>query len=137
MKPSFLKHLFQPINSQWGLRGDPYLWEELEQVFAQLQLPKNAADIDALLETLYHNLVGEAVATGRQPIVQRYKHGGMSSGHIGADFWLETGFPSLKRRMLELMAQTETPTFALSAIAKPLRAALLGLAVGDALGVPV
>lgn len=137
MQPSFLNFLFPTAQNGQSLRGDPYLWQELEQAFAHLQLPKSAADIDTLLSTLYHNLVGEPLATGRQPFVQRYSHGGMSSGHIEANFWLETGFPNLKRRMLELLAQTGPPTAEATAIIPPLRAALLGLAVGDALGVPV
>ena len=137
MDPASLNFLFHSINKQGTLRGTPYFWQELEQVFAHLQLPQSAADIDALLFALYHNLVGEPLVAGRRPLIARFNHGGMSGGQIESDFWLETGFPSLKRRMLELVAQTATPAAASSIIAKPLRAALLGLAVGDALGVPV
>ncbi|MDO7874401.1 hypothetical protein Q5H93_06625 [Hymenobacter sp. ASUV-10] len=91
-----LRQIFQPTPGQWGLRGDPYLWQELEQVFAQLQPPADPAAADALLQALYINLVGEAPAPGRPAFVARYAHGGMSSGQVDADFWLTRGFPLLR-----------------------------------------
>lgn len=83
-----LQQLLHPPPSRWGLRGDPYLWQELAQALAEQPLPTSAAAADALLTSLYLALVGEAPAAGRQPFVAHYAHGGMSSGHVAADFWL-------------------------------------------------
>ncbi|RZK33204.1 MAG: hypothetical protein EOO61_15710 [Hymenobacter sp.] len=102
-----LQRIFHPKPDQWGLRGDPYLWQELEYVCTSLQLPGSAAEIDSLLQCLYLNLVGEALAHGRQPFVARYQGGGMSSGHLEANFWLERGFPLLKSRMLDLLSAAQ------------------------------
>jgi len=30
--------LFDPEPEQWGLRGDPYLWREMKETFAETQL---------------------------------------------------------------------------------------------------
>lgn len=132
-----LKRVFDLAPGQWGLRGDPYLWQELEHAFAHLQLPRTSQSIDALLTDLYTNLVGEAPVTGRRPYISRYAGGGMSSGTIEASFWLEHGFPELKRRMLELLPTQPGYAGVEDRSAAQLRSALLGLAVGDALGVPV
>ncbi|GAB3637370.1 hypothetical protein GCM10027422_29600 [Hymenobacter arcticus] len=100
MKNPDLQLLIQPTPAQWGLRGDPDLWQELGQALAEQPLASSPAAADALLASLYLALVGEAPATGRQPFVARYAHGGMSSGRVSADFWLTQGFPLLKSRLL-------------------------------------
>ncbi|MCC2544886.1 hypothetical protein LJY25_00390 [Hymenobacter sp. BT175] len=81
MEPSVLNQLFPPNPGGGGLRGDPYLWQELRGVFAHLQLPTRPDEIDALLPLLYRNLVGEPLVAGRQPLVERFQ-GGMSSGQV-------------------------------------------------------
>lgn len=104
MLPAQLQQLFHPNPGQWGLRGDPYLWQELEHVFATLQIPRNLDSVEALLQCLYVNLVGESPLPGSRPFIARYEGGGMSSGYISADFWLEVGFPLLKSRIAEIVA---------------------------------
>ncbi|SHK71495.1 hypothetical protein SAMN02746009_01445 [Hymenobacter psychrotolerans DSM 18569] len=105
MNPTQLQFIFHPTPDQWGLRGDPALWQELEYVCATLQLPTSPAAIDQLLAFLYHNLVGEEPVAGHRPYVPRYQGGGMSGGHVSADFWLTQGFPTLKSRMLQLVVE--------------------------------
>ena len=95
-----LQLLLDPPPARWGLRGDPYLWQELTQALAEQPLPPSPAAADALLASLYCQLVGEAPNVGRQPFVARYAHGGLSSGRVAADFWLTQGFPLLKKRLL-------------------------------------
>ncbi|RZK27434.1 MAG: hypothetical protein EOO61_23475, partial [Hymenobacter sp.] len=102
-----LQRIFHPKPDQWSLRGDPYFWQELEYVFVSLQLPSSPTEIDTLLQCLYLNLVGEVPAIGRQPFVARYQGGGMSSGHLDTNFWLERGFPLLKSRMLDLLSEAQ------------------------------
>ena len=104
MNPAILAHIFQPPPARWGLRGDPYLWQELEPALAEQPLPDSPAAIDTLLVSLYLKLVGEAPGAGRHTFVARYAHGGMSSGYVDADFWLTQGFPLLKSRLLALLA---------------------------------
>ena len=103
MEAASLTAIFQPPPPRWGLRGDPYLWQELAQALAEHPLPAGPAAIDALLAALYQKLVGEAPSAGRRSFVARYAHGGMSSGYVDADFWLTQGLPLLKRRLLALL----------------------------------
>lgn len=88
--------------ARWGLRGDPYLWQELAQALAEQPPPATPAAADNLLISFYQTLVGEAPVPGRRTYVARYAHGGMSSGYVDADFWLAQGLPLLKRRWLAL-----------------------------------
>ena len=103
MDSTSLTFVFQPLPTQWGLRGDPYLWQELEQTLADRPLPASAAAIDDLLSSCYLSLVGEAPSAGRRTFVARYAHGGMSSGYVDADFWLARGLPLLRHRLLALL----------------------------------
>jgi molybdenum cofactor cytidylyltransferase len=103
MDASGLQRIFEPPPPRWGLRGDPYLWQEMAQALAERPLPASPAAIDNLLASTYLLLVGEAPAAGRRTYVPRYAHGGMSSGYVDADFWLTQGFPLLKGRLLALL----------------------------------
>ncbi len=103
MNAASLLAVCQPPPARWGLRGDPYLWQELTQALAEQPLPTNPGAVDNLLASLYEQLVGEAPRAGRHTCVARYAHGGMSSGYVDADFWLAHGLPLLKRRLLVLL----------------------------------
>lgn len=98
-----LRAVCQPPPARWGLRGDPYLWQELAQALAEQPLPVSAAAIDSLLLALYERLVGEAPVAGRYSFVARYAHGGMSSGYVDADFWLAHGLPLVRQRLVTLL----------------------------------
>ena len=86
------------------MRGDPYLWQEMERTLAAAPLPASPAALADLLANLYLKLVGEAPRAGRQTFVARFAHGGMSSGYVDADFWLTPCLPLLQRRLLALLA---------------------------------
>ena len=61
---------------QWGLRGDPHLWRELRGVLADTALPATEAELTALLEAAYLQLVG-APLSADEPIfvAQRFDQG--------------------------------------------------------------
>jgi molybdenum cofactor cytidylyltransferase len=103
MNATALQHVFQPPPPRWGLRGDPYLWQDLEQALAAQPQPGSPAAVDALLARLYLALVGENPSAGHRTYVPRYAHGGLSSGYVDADFWLTQGLPLLRQRLLGLL----------------------------------
>ncbi|WP_442511262.1 hypothetical protein SH528x_002932 [Novipirellula sp. SH528] len=41
--------LFDPVPEQWGLRGDPYLWREMQASFADTVLPETGTEFRAEL----------------------------------------------------------------------------------------
>jgi hypothetical protein len=97
-----IAQLFQPPPAQWGLRGDPYLWDEMRDTLQAHAYPWTEEQFRVLLEQTYQQLVGVPI-TNRNPIfVERYAHGGMSSGSVSPQFWAEQAFPLLQERYREL-----------------------------------
>jgi hypothetical protein len=92
----FLK---EPI--QWGLRGDPYLWREMRSHFERVPLPAAADELSTLIETAFELLTGHSISTSNHFFVERFSHGGMSSGHISPDFWRNEAIPLLRARYAE------------------------------------
>lgn len=95
----WVSELFAPSPAQWGLRGDPYLWQELSHELSDRTLPESAGELMVVLEAAFYRLVGEPVHTLKGSVfVARYSHGGMSSGHVAPDFWRNTALPLLRSR---------------------------------------
>jgi hypothetical protein len=90
--------LFAPRPGHWGLRGDPFLWDELVQRFAYLPLPASAEDLRALLEEGYARLTGQALDSDEPVRVDRYGTDGMSGGLVSPDFWRREALPLLLSR---------------------------------------
>lgn len=85
---------------QYGLRGDIYLWKELKALFQQSTIKNEREFIDFLYNS-FENIVGDTPKKSEAYSVPRYRFGGMSSGGIDCDFWLEKGFPLLIKRYKE------------------------------------
>jgi hypothetical protein len=98
--------LFEKEPMHWGLRGDPYLWREMSAHFEQVPLPDSADELISLLETTFERLTTHSISEPEMFFMERFSHGGMSSGHISPDFWRETVIPMLLDRYLE----TNSPT---------------------------
>ena len=41
----FLSEMFQVQPPHWGLRGDPFLWEDMKQAFAETPFPYSAHEL--------------------------------------------------------------------------------------------
>lgn len=94
MSTTTLSDLFQPAPIQWGLRGDPYLWQEMSEVLATQPLPPSEAQLAEILEATFERLVGLPTSAQESSVfIERHAHGGMSSGHISLVFWRETALP--------------------------------------------
>lgn len=103
--------LFSPPPAQWGLRGDPYLWKDLSRVFRPVPLLDSADTLKAMLEAAFLALTAQPISTMEDMFhVERYAHGGMSSGHIAPDFWRERGFLLILERFIAQPASArDTP----------------------------
>lgn len=94
-----MAELFEPKPLQWGLRGDPYLWEEMASALANAPVPATQMQLDDLLKETFARLVGVPTKSSAPTVfVERYSHGGMSSGRVSLAFWRETAFPLLQAR---------------------------------------
>ena len=96
-----MKKLFDKKPTQWGLRGDPFLWEELQEHFSTKIWMANKDDFEQELMTAFQLLTGEELVANRTILIERYQSGGMSNGMISSDFWIENAFPLLIERYLE------------------------------------
>jgi hypothetical protein len=100
-KRKTLSQIFQNEPSRWGLRGDPYLWREMKSVLGDQAYPSTEEDFIGLLEQTYEQLAGKSIKEQGSFFVEKYSHGGMSSGQVDPKFWTETGLPLLQARYRE------------------------------------
>ncbi len=93
-----LANLFQEEPRRWGLRGDPYLWREMQATLGSDAYPSTEEQLTVLLEQTYQQLTGILLSNHDSVFVERYSHGGMSSGAVSPPFWIETAIPLLRAR---------------------------------------
>ena len=98
MKAVTVGELFDSEPIQWGFRGDPYLWRELREKLRTTELPSEEAQFRRLLENAFWEATGEALSFCDFIIIERFAHGGMSSGGINGEFWRQKGFPLVIER---------------------------------------
>ena len=91
--------LFKEKPMKWGFRGDPYLWDDLEQSFREVQLPYSEEYFREKLYTCIEEITGERLELGEDIDVEMYDRGGISSGKISYDFWFNTAIPLLIERL--------------------------------------
>ena len=96
-----VRPLFATAPPQWGLRGDPYLWDELSDILSDTPLPQTESELVRLVEAGFERLTGHAMSEPDTFVVERYAHGGMSSGGVSPDFWRDEAMPLLLRRFRE------------------------------------
>jgi O-acetyl-ADP-ribose deacetylase (regulator of RNase III) len=105
--------LFDRQPTQFGLRGDAYLWRELRAQFADMPLPDHWFTLRTLITHAIEQVLGESL-TGRESTpwhdnqsaaiyVPEFDPGhGMSAGAVHAPWWIHTGLPILLDRFAAL-----------------------------------
>ncbi|RJP84509.1 MAG: hypothetical protein C4518_18495 [Desulfobacteraceae bacterium] len=83
---------------QWGLRGDPYLWEEMFNHLATTKLPDSISGLIEIIEQAFIELTAHPITYGDNIYLEKYSHGGMSSGYIEPRFWGKTVLPLVVER---------------------------------------
>lgn len=91
--------LFQDEPQRWGLRGDPYLWREMRRDFEGIECPTTSESLTSLIEGAFEELTGFPISHAAPFYVEKYSHGGMSSGYVDPKFWRETAVPLLQGRL--------------------------------------
>ena len=99
--------LFEEEPKQWGLRGDPFMWRELKEIFSQVPLPASGRECERLIRQALYDIINAEAAnplpdrqdpTHTHYWIERFSHGGMSSGYVSTQFWETTGIPILVQR---------------------------------------
>ncbi len=97
----YVADLFQQKPVQWGLRGDPHLWQEMADHFAQTPLPGSSEQLKQLLIQAFATLTGQPLTTETHIRVERFPRIGISGGMVSPEFWRETAVPLLLKRFTE------------------------------------
>ena len=90
--------IFEEEPIQWGLRGDPYLWRELKVRFKHTEMPDTSDELQTLIKDEYSLVTGYSITHLDIFFVERFSHGGMSSGGISPEFWIQKAIPLLLQR---------------------------------------
>lgn len=86
----YANELFLSEPGFWGSRGAPFAWIELARAFSNDKLPMDKSDFIEKFNRLFKELTGIEVGTDEYVYVEKYAHGGMSSGRVGGVFALES-----------------------------------------------
>ena len=93
-----ISQLFENKPTQWGLRGDPCLWEEMKAKLDLIAMPSTPKELERILRSVFLELTGRSW-DNRDPIfVARYDQGGMSSGMVCPEFWRDKAIPLVLSR---------------------------------------
>lgn len=89
------KELMQSRPKQWGLRGDPYLWDEIRQHLANVRVPINQDTLTQIIQQAFEDITGQPINNGSNIFIERYSQGGISSGRVSSHFWNNKAIPFL------------------------------------------
>lgn len=91
--------IFEEPPEKWGLRGDPYLWDDLKKYFKNKVFPYPKATLINDIHRIFEDITGEELGTREISHVPEYEHGGMSSGDLSHAFWHEKALPLILSRL--------------------------------------
>ncbi len=93
---SSVASIFEQKPNQWGLRGDSYLWEDLQAAFDTTGLPCSESHFLNQFNQFFQELTDHPFNTCVNSFhIKKYDFGGMSSGYISMTFWQNTALPQL------------------------------------------
>ncbi len=92
-KPTLKQLMDEIMFSSWGLRGDPYLWKEIKEIYGTEII--SLEDIEPFLYETFFDLTNKTMNCEEYIFCERHAHGGMSSGHLSSKFWVEKALPAL------------------------------------------
>lgn len=94
-----MSFLFDEKPNNWGLRGDPYFWEYLKEVFSNCSYKIKYKELKKIILDEHLKLTGIKLTRKSVGRCDKFAHGGMSSGLISGKFWIEDALPLLKQRI--------------------------------------
>ena len=95
----YLSELFAEKPKHFGLRGDQFFWADLESMFAFVEAGTLSEEefIDSIYR-LHRKVTGKELLADQDVKVDKYAHGGMSSGKVSGVWWIKEGIPTLVER---------------------------------------
>ncbi len=99
-----LSLIFERRPSRWGLRGDPYLWDEMKDNCVAQSLDIDEVGIAKFVSEYFEKVTGVPMTFEARAYVERFAHGGMSSGSVDGGFWISKGIPTLIENLHRIKA---------------------------------
>jgi len=94
--------IFKTEPTQWGLRGDPELWNELSKKFEKFADPKNELEFNKKLDFEFNELLKKGQKKSDDVVwFENFSQAGMSGGSVSIEWWTNKGLPLLKERYLK------------------------------------
>ena len=97
-----LQSIFEQNPAQWGLRGDPFLWEDLKNDLDATALPRSEKAFYNYIRNSFRKHTSAELVRDKAIHVPKYEAGGMSSGQVSSNFWIDTGIPHLLERFSQI-----------------------------------
>ena len=104
-----LSVIFEEKPERWGFRGDPYFWDYLKELAENMDLITED-ELEKWIKEEYFSLSGKVLTDKYMDfaVIERFAHGGMSSGGVDNVFWTEEMIPLLKSRLTALLKKQKT-----------------------------
>ena len=98
-----LEQLFEEQPQQWGLRGDPFLWEKLKDHLKTQNEEFNTLQFEECISNYIECFVNENGQKVNDDIVfvESFPAEGMSGGRISLQWWNDKGIPFLLQKFRE------------------------------------
>lgn len=90
-----VSELFNKEPKQWGLRGDPFLWADMMKSFEMEDVEISVQEFQRKLISIFEERTGMSIMSDESIFVEKYAHGGISSGYICTITWREKLIPYL------------------------------------------
>ena len=102
-----LSEIFEERPERWGFRGDPYFWDHLKERAENMEII-SPEDLEEWIKEEYLSLSGKPLTDGYMDfaVIKEFAHGGMSSGGVDNQWWMNEGIPLLKSRLI-LLARSD------------------------------
>ena len=98
-----LSVIFEEKPKRWGFRGDPYFWDYLKNLAENMDMI-SADELEKWIKEEYLSLSGKPLTDEYMDfaVIEQFAHGGMSSGGVDNEWWVNEGIPLLKSRLAKL-----------------------------------
>jgi hypothetical protein len=105
MKSRNISSLFHNEPKQWGLRGDPYLWDEMRLESTNVKLLENEILMKEYFYELFYKLTGYEITKNREIFIERYPY--FIAGGISCGWWIVNGIPFIMERYKKIKLASE------------------------------
>lgn len=87
--------LFEEKPRNWGLRGDPILWDMMKDRLRFKEIPEWESVIQLIIEEKYYFITGQNINDDEFKYNEKFDNDGISGGHCSPEFWRTKAIPQI------------------------------------------